>query len=233
MSSLFNKIRSFPEYHDASDAVLENREAEQKIIDNMSKAFGPDFKKFYTAQPEDLHAPLSSIQQGGVNETKILADLHSTLAVLPQDFHVYLDSFETKKKKQNAVEELESTAKKSEEKAKSTEAKLAQLRAKSSPDVPKTEALAVQLRNKATSDNDKAVEARRNFDEYSKEYQTNFANTFITMMEAFFEARQKAAKQLITTGTEIENAVQQFHEYNDKSLATLRAKLQQYEETEI
>ena len=231
--SLFNKMRSFPEYHNAYDAVIQNREAEKDIIDNMTKAFGPDFQKFYKAQPEDLHGGLSSIQQGGVNEGKILTDLHSTLAVLPQDFHVYLDSFETKRKKQADVEDLESKAKKSDEKAKATEQKLAQLRAKSSPDVPKTEALAVQLRSKATADNDKAVEARQKFEEYNKEYQTNFANTFITMMEAFFEARQKAAKQLSTTGTEIENAVQQLHEYNDKNIASLRERLQKYEEVEI
>ena len=231
--SLFNKIRTFPEYHDAYDAVTANNAADQKIIDNLTKAFGADFQKFYKAQPEDLHAPLSSIQQSGQNQGKILTDLHSTLNVLPQDFHVYLDSYETKKKKQSEVEGLESEAKKSEEKAKAAETKLAQLRSKGSPDVAKQEALSVQLRSKATSDNEKAVDARQKFEEYNKEYQTNFAGTFITMMEAFFAARQKAAKQLATVGTEIENAVQQFHEYNDKNIASLREKLKQYEAKEI
>ena len=231
--SIFNKIRTFPEYHDAYDAVIENRQTEEKIIENMVKAFGADFDNFYKKQPEDLHPGLQNIKQGGENEGKIMTDLHSKLAFLPQDFHTYLDSFNERKRKHEETNEIESAACKAEEKAKATELKLQQLRTKNSPEVAKTEALAVQLRSQATSAREKADKAKHDFEEYCKEYQTQVANTFITMMEGFFSLRQKSVKQLAAAGAELENAVQQLHEFNDPNIAVLQNKLKQYEETQI
>lgn len=227
---MINKIRTFPEYHDALGAVTTNRNEEAKIIEQSKLAFGGDFDHFIKSQPEDLQDALSGICQAGNAYVKASEEFHGIVDTLTADFSFYLTSYNEKKAKLAETEAAENNATKAEDKATAAEQKAQ----KSKPaDQAKNEQIAQQLRSTATELRQQATSSRSQFDEYNKEYAAKVTDTFSTMLDAFFQKRSAALRQIITAANDLSNSVLSFHQFTDPIISSLEQRLKEYENVQI
>lgn len=230
---MFNKIRTFPEYHDSNSSIMENRKQEQNILDQTKLAFGADFDQFIKSQPEPLKDPLTGVNQNGNVLAAAIEEFHSIGAALPADFHVFLDYYNEKKQKLSETEAIEKQANKAEDNANAAEQKAAKSREKGAPDTAKFEQLAEQARSAATEARQNATTAREAFNQYNTEYTAKFTESFVTMMDAFLSKRASALRQYVNIGNELSNAVLGFHEFTDPTITNLEQRLDNYKKVEV
>lgn len=206
------KFRSFPEYHLAYLNLTDNRNKEEKISLSTGSAFGQDYDNFIPAQPESLRDPLKDIQNQGKTYSKIYQDFHEMTDEFYKNFETFNALFAEKKKKQQDLESAENAATKAEAKA---EAKPNPIMAKFVGDPAENER---KLREEAASLREQATKQKEEFSQYNSNYVPQFTDTFVSMMDSYFESRCNQLHQLVDVANNLTKAANKIDNFEDPFL---------------
>ncbi|KAH0793869.1 hypothetical protein GPJ56_002214 [Histomonas meleagridis] len=228
MSSFFNKMRHFPEFHETITAIESQKKAEQTMIDGYTKAFGDDFKKYSGQQKPEFQNGLNGIIECGIQETTIIRDSFVAVSNFANDMQPLLQQEIEINKWRELCKQAQELAKKSREDAKKKEAAYNRAQTSGKPsDISKAEVAYSSAKRKAEEDTNSANDQQKSLEEKEGPYREQFLQSFVTPMTAVINLRIQEAEKILQLTNQFDEAISKVQDFHDEGVDHYKERFQQ------
>jgi hypothetical protein len=228
--SFFTKLRHYPEFHAMIGVLADLDKAEESLLQNQNRAFGPEFRKYAGGQKGTIPTALKSTAEAGTQQAKINSEVFTALRTLSRDLQPLLaQETEWSKFKEN-VGAVVGQSERSNQAAERADAALAKAKATVRPtDIAKAEAAANSAHVKQRDDETAAERQKSALAEKEPVYRQKFLESLVAPLTAAINIRFKAAEKLIALADEFESAAEGFQDFEDPAIKAHEAALQDLE----
>lgn len=230
MTSLFRSLfkGKFPEYGEFETALEDLRGHGLMIVDNVGKAFAPEFDEFAAKQAEPVKPGITQISSHGKRQVKVLQHLFTAMAGLPQEMASLRDLNSEKEKELSELHAAQNQSKKSIVELQKADEALQRARQKGiAAEITRCEQKSDACRYKSEQDS-RAVEAlQQKFEGYLNNYRGRFVDTMADKLSNAVDEKMKELRELSSIAQAIMDAAATISEYEDRSVPVMKQQLEQ------
>lgn len=226
--SFFNKMRSFPEWHNSADALDDAIKCEKKLYEVEAIANGPSYVEFVRKQPEDINDILFRINDKIKELDTQKKNSVNALVQLRKDFETLRPANDDIKNKRKQYQKIVEIAEKSKAAADKAEQRLEATRAKGTgtPELKKAEdAFDIAVRQKQV-DIANLEEGTRQNEENNRQYKKKMFTLILQSLSSFAASRGSSYAGRVQNGDQLAEYGNQIPFYEDNTVNKLQNKLQ-------
>lgn len=228
--SFFNKLKTFPEYHNAHNAIIEMLKDEEIIIHNLERAFGKDFIKFIDGQPAQVSDALKPVRKCALEGTDNIKKSHLQTGNVANEFQqlytMYNELVARQYLKNQALQEASDKKTDLERKRRLLEKE----RSKGQGEAYLAAERNVQRTEKALEKaKEKADKAQSEYNQQESDYKTNFGLKVVENIQKLVESRKLLIEKNIQTADLILESAKTFSTIKDDLVPKLEDRLRQWE----
>ena len=232
--SLFNKVKTYPQYHDAHDMLIEIAKSEEAICKGYEYAFGANFDKFINGQPAEVKDAFVDIQNHEKDSIKNLRDSEVTTGVVEKDFQKFLTFYTNILAETYILRQAQEAA---EERKKDMDNKkyiLERERRKGQGDSFANAEISFQKSEKAFNDvRATLADVEGKFAVKKAENAKQNVLLFSELMLRIVKCRQELDKKNLQTAEAVTNSVGMFKQFNDPLIPKLKDRLAEWEKVTV
>ena len=226
--SFFNKMRSFPEWHDMADQLDTAIKSRKKYMENYNSSIGDSYVEFVRKQPLEINDILFRIN----DKQKPIIEYHknelSAIQSLRNDIEKLRPINDDIRAKKKFHEKLIDQSERSQKASEKADQKAGNLRTScpGTPDYQKAEDAAELARKQMETDKATLEDSERKMKFENAEYKKRLFLQLLSSISQYASARNNVCAPQADIGEELKENGKQVPNYNDSSVDKLKTRLQ-------